>query len=119
MYKVGITNNYRYSLTASNGMIINPAQFLELGHFDGHIHIPGMGDLKFFDLREAILKEFPLKGSLGALVRYKSIELYNRYDGEGYIYMVVDSYGDISANARGSSAIIQMKELKIDPTRPV
>lgn len=119
MYKVTITNNYRYSITASTGMVINPAEACDLGYFNGLITVPGIGEINVEDLGEDSLKGYKLNGKNGVLVRYKNIELYNRFDGEGYIYMMLDSYGDVSANARGDLQIIGLEELKIDSSYPV
>ena len=119
MYKVDVTNHYKYDLTTNTGKVIKKEEGVGLGHFTGIITVPGMGEIVFFDLGDKKLPGYDLKETWGALLRYKNVEIYNRYEGEGHIILVVDSYGSIITNARGSIELISLPEFTIDRSYPV
>ncbi|MCK5055957.1 MAG: hypothetical protein KAT34_04840 [Candidatus Aminicenantes bacterium] len=119
MYNVEVTNHYKYDLTTDTGKVIKKEEGVGLGHFAGIITVPGMGQLNFFDLGDKKLPGFDLKETWGILLRYKTIEVYNRYEGEGHIILVVNPHGEIITNARGSIELISLPEFTIDRSYPV
>lgn len=119
MYTVDITTHYRYDLKTSDGKTLKSGQGWGLGHFTGYIIVPGMGEINFHDLGNTKIKGYDLKETWGVLMRYKTVEMYNRYEGEGHIILMLDKYGDLVTNARGSRQIISLQELKIDRSYPV
>ena len=119
MYNVEVTSHYPFDLTTNTGKVIKPGAGVGLGYFTGILTVPGMGGVVFFDLAEKKLDGYDLKETWGVLLRYKNVEIYNRYEGEGHIILVVDSYGSIITNARGSLELISLPEFTIDRSYPV
>ncbi len=119
MYSADITIHYNHDLKTSDGRVLKCGQSYGLGHFTGYIDVPGMGYINFQDLGKNKIKGYDLKETWGVLLRYKNLEVYNRYEGEGHIVLMLNKYGDLVVNARGSSKLIGLKELTIDKQYPV
>ena len=55
--------------------------------------------------------DFPTQ-TWGVLLRYKGLELYYRYEGDGEMNMTVDRYGDLNvAQVQGNAIIVSLPDL--------
>ena len=116
MYNVTITNNYIYDLTVNSGEIV--AKNGGTGHFKNWgsyiITVPGMGSINCIDLGDAKLPDYPLKETWGALFRYKTEEIYYRYEGQGEVAMTLDNLGSLTVSTNFSAIVISLPDLTLD-----
>ena len=104
MYNVSITNDYIYSLflDGSKQMFVPPnGGHNKVTNWGNHIiNVPGMGDMNFLDLGDHKLEQYTnpdipwTEATWGGLIRYRSYEVYFRYEGQGEVELVVDRLGE-------------------------
>ncbi len=122
MYDVKITNNYIYSIFLDGGkkMIVPPnGGKAELNKWGSHIlNVPGMGDINFIDLSETKLNQYTTpklpwtEATWGGLIRYRSLDAYFRYEGQGKVDVVVDKWGSVALEfAKGGGMIVSLDDL--------
>ncbi len=117
MYTLKITNQFPDTIELSGGGSINSGdtgEVEELGNF--LVTIPGVGQVRFFDLGEKKLpnyENYPTE-TWGVLIRFQTTEAYYRYEGGGAIDMEIDAYGSIAIlSAQGTIITIKLPELTI------
>jgi hypothetical protein len=111
MYDVSITNNYVYGVAASappppegsGYRIIGPGESGTYTNWgNGYIPVPGMGPINFIDLGDRKLNaytspEIPwTQATWGGVVRYRGLDAYFRYEGQGKVEVVIDAVGSVS-----------------------
>ena len=119
MYDVKITNNYmmpvKVNAHTSGTIDSNGGTFsiTKLGNM--LLEIPGIGEAVFIDIADKKLPGYPEPSQKwGMLARFKNVEVYYRYDGEGQIAITIDRFGTLSFEAiNGSAIVISLPELKL------
>jgi len=117
MYDVNITNDYMMSVKvdAHTPGTIPPKggkfNITKLGNMI--LEIPGMGQAAFIDLGKDKLPGFPEPSQTWGLVaRYKSVEIYCRYEGGGQLALTIDRFGTLHfKTVNGSALIISLPEM--------
>jgi len=116
MYNLAVNNNYNQEIAISNGQTIPKGQNLVLDNMDSVIlTIPGMGDMNLISLGEKKLDGYPEPiETWGLLIRYKSIEAYYRYEGQGKLKIIIDNLGTCKiTTTNGKVLAISLPELVI------
>lgn len=120
MYNVTIINNYIYDLILNTGETIAKNGGTEqLQNWGSHIiNVPGMGSINCIDLGDTKFPEYPLKETWGALFRYRSEEIYYRYEGQGQVKMTLDRLGSLTVSTNFSAIVISLPDLIINNEQP-
>lgn len=116
MYTLTVNNNYSQDIAASNGTTISQDKSFSFNNMGSLIlTIPGMGDMSFIDLGDKKLDGYPEpKETWGVLVRYKTIEAYYRYEGQGELTIAIDDFGTCTVTtANGTVLAVSLPELVI------
>ena len=123
MYNVSITNNYIYSLFMDGGnrIIAEPrggkAQLTDWGSHA--LNIAWMGDVNFIDLGEKKLEAYTnpkipwTKATWGGLIRYRGVDAYFRYEGQGQVDLVVDEVGSVNLHFPQGGMIVHLDDLTL------
>lgn len=119
MYDVSITNNYIYPVTVEGESPI-PASG-GTGKYSGWgskvMDVPGMGPVNFIDLGDRKLEGYTdpnqpwTEKTWGGLIRYRSIDAYFRYEGEGSVELAIDAEGSIVVAFPQGGEIIALPDL--------
>ena len=124
MYDVNITNNYRAGITLDgDNKVFVPGLGGKktVNNWGSHfLWVPGMGDINFIDLGEQKLNQYTnpeipwTNSTWGGLIRYRSLDGYFRYEGQGKIDLVIDQYGSVQVHfAQGGGMIVLLDDLVI------
>ncbi len=115
MFTINVTNNFVSDVTINGSVKVSKGGGTgTTGSVGGTqtVDVPGMGAVLVIDLAQQKIAGYDLKQTWGVLLRYKSVELYYRYEGEGRIDMTVDGYGSVNVTGvQGSAIIISLPEL--------
>lgn len=116
MYTLTIQNNYSHNIGASNGVTVAKGTS-HIFNDQGSIifTIPGMGEMTFIDLGNKKLSGYPEpKQTWGVLVRYRTIEAYYRYEGNGELTVIFDHIGTCTLTTTNGTMIpIQLEDFII------
>ena len=124
MYNVSIVNNYIYPLNINNiaNQPIPPnggtAQYQNWG--SNTIKVPGMGRINFIDMGDQKLADYTnpkipwTNSTWGGLVRYRGLDAYFRYEGQGQVELVVDQFGSISLHFDQGGMLISLDDVTVD-----
>jgi hypothetical protein len=103
MFDVAVTSDYLWGYFVDGGNMIQPnkAQF---PHWSGNhtIQVVGMGDILILDLGDKKLDRYTndklpwTKMTWGGVVRYRGLDAYFRYEGEGLIEIRLDLVGSVN-----------------------
>ncbi len=115
MYNLNITNSYRFDVTVGDKTIAKDGGTGEVGPIGNAIfEIPGIGQFVALDLGDKKIEGYELNETWGVLFRFKTYEVYARYEGGGSYDIDIDQYGSIAITANtGSAIIIQLNELEL------
>ncbi|NOQ65312.1 MAG: hypothetical protein GQ582_12445 [Methyloprofundus sp.] len=119
MYDVKITNDYMMAVNvnahtlgtiAPNGGTFS---ITKLGNMI--LEIPGIGEAAFIDIADKKLPGYPEPSEhWGMLARFKTMEVYYRYEGQGQLAITIDRFGSLSFETlTGSAIIISLPELEL------
>lgn len=121
MYNVSITNNYIYSLFMDGGnrIIAGPnggtAQLTDWGSHA--LNVAWMGDINFIDLGQRKLDGYTnpkmpwTQATWGGLIRYRGLDAYFRYEGQGQVDLIVDNVGSVHLHFPQGGMIISLEDL--------
>lgn len=117
MFNLHFTNNFIEPLTI-NSQVNVPANGGKLttgvvgGQF--YITVPGLNAFTLIDLGETKIPGYDLPQTWGILIRYETVEIYSRYEGNGEYNIVFDQFGEVSVETiNGNSLLIQLQGLKL------
>ncbi len=115
MFYVNVTNNFISDLTINGKTSVATGGGTgSTGRVSGTqtVEVPNMGTILVIDLAQEKISGYNLTETWGVLLRYKSIELYYRYEGDGQIDLTVDQFGNVNVTSvQGSALIISLTEL--------
>ena len=121
MYDVKITSNYPYGVTLDGGNRLigspGPTEFTNWGNH--MINVAGMGDILFLDIADKKLDGYTheklawTKMTWGGLVRYRGLDAYFRYEGQGKIEVVIDHVGSVSLKFSHGGMIVNLADLAV------
>lgn len=116
MYNLNITNNFRFAVTANGTAIAANGGTDQIGDCGNvQMDIPGMGNFVSIDLGEHTIPGYPLNETWGVLFRYKTDDIYARYEGQGQYDITVDEYGGVTVKpGSGHAIVISLTELTLD-----
>lgn len=116
MFNLHFTNNYIQPLNI-NGEIVPPnGGTRSTGACGGNFIItaPGLNVFTLTDLGETKIPGYELTQTWGILIRYETVEIYSRYEGEGEYNILFDKFGDVSVETlNGSSILIRLPGLTL------
>jgi hypothetical protein len=123
MYNVSITNNYIYSLFMDGGnqVIAGPnGGTAQLNNWGSHaLNVAWMGDINFIDLGDKKLSAYTnpklpwTEATWGGLVRYRGLDAYFRYEGQGQVNVVVDPFGSVQLHFAQGGMIVSLDDLTV------
>jgi len=121
MYNVTITNNYILPLFVGTHKVADPHGGKGiLAHFSNQaLTVPGMGDINFIDIGNRKIDKFTIpdvpwtKSTWGGVVRYRGLDAYFRYEGEGMIEVTVDELGSVSLHFPQGGMIVKLADLRV------
>ncbi|MGE3800427.1 MAG: hypothetical protein AB7H80_05360 [Candidatus Kapaibacterium sp.] len=126
MYDVKITNNYHLALIPGGSGVrpIPPDPIPPNGGTQSYtgwgtvyVEVPGMGLINFLDLGDKKLAEFTnpaipwTEATWGGLIRYRGIDAYFRYEGQGSVEVVVDAIGSVSLTFAQGGMIVNIPDM--------
>ncbi len=115
MFNINVTNNFVSDLTINGSTTVAAGGGTgSTGSVGGTqtIDVPNMGTILVLDLGHDQVPGFSLPESWGVLMRYRSVELYYRYEGGGNIDLVVDQFGSVDVvSVQGSALIISLSDM--------
>ncbi len=119
MYDVTVKNNYFMGFTLDHGnQIFPPGGNYQFPHWGSHvITIPGMGDLNFIDLGNNKLSQYTnpripwTNSTWGGLIRYRGLDAYFRYEGQGLVQVTIDGYGNVQLHFQQGGMIVSLDDL--------
>lgn len=123
MYDVAITNNYIYSLFLDGGNeVIAPPNGgkAHLTNWGSHaVNVAGMGDINFIDLGDQKIEGYTnpripwTQSTWGGVVRYRGLDAYFRYEGQGQVELVVDRFGSVGLHFAQGGMIVSLDDLTV------
>jgi len=115
MYNVNIKNSYCFDVTVGGKVIPAGGGSGSTGAIgNAVIEIPGIGSCLALDLGDKQIPGYTLPGTWGVLFRFKTLEIYARYEGQPNYDLVIDEYGDITITLEtGSAKVIELNELNL------
>ena len=134
MYDINITNNFIEAIGGSafapgplppnigvRGWTIAPNGGREtiagVNHF--RFTIPGMGDLLIIDLADRKLDQYTnqnipwTRSTWGGLVRYRGLDAYFRYEGQGKVDIVIDRHGCAHLKFAQGGMMINLADMEV------
>lgn len=119
MYNVIVTNNYQLAVFVDdNDQKLGPNPIFP--HWGTHrLNIQGMGDLTFFDLGDHKLEKYTNKDlpwtlcTWGGLIRYRGMEAYFRYEGQGEVHVDIQAWGIVKLHFPQGGMIIRQDDLVV------
>jgi hypothetical protein len=123
MYNVSITNNYIYGLFLDGGNQVIAAPNggkAQLSNWGSHaLNLPWMGYVNFIDMAAQKLAGYTnpkipwTNSTWGGLVRYRGLDAYFRYEGQGQVDVVVDQFGSVHLHFPQGGMIISLDDLTV------
>lgn len=121
MYDVSITNDYIYALLLDGKFLVGPnGGTVQLKNWGSHvISVPGMGDLNFIDMGDKKLARYTTpdlpwtESTWGGLIRYRGVDAYFRYEGQGQVNVVLDQYADVQLTFPQGGMIVSLDDLTV------
>jgi len=123
MYDVTITNNYFEPLYLDDGKTVLAKENGGTGqvkNWGSHsITVPRMGDINFIDMAEQKLSQYTnseipwTKSTWGGLVRYRGLDAYFRYEGQGGVELTVDQFGSVQITFAQGGMIVSLDDLVV------
>lgn len=123
MYDVTVTNNYLYPLFLDGGNEVfappNGGGAMRNNWGSHVINVPGMGDINFLDLGDKKLDEFTTpklpwtEATWGGLVRYRNLDAYFRYEGQGKADIVVNQWGSVQLHFAKGGMVVSLDDLTV------
>ncbi len=121
MYDVTVTNNYIAGFSLDNGnQLFMPGSTYQFPHWGNHIiHIPGMGEINFIDLKDKKLNAYTnpripwTQHTWGGLIRYRGLDAYFRYEGGGHLTVVIDHVGSISIHFDQGGMMVNLDDMTV------
>lgn len=117
MYSFQITNNYAYEIDIANIKVAANGGVANIPEMGGNVlsKINGMGDFLILDLGEYKIPGYNLEQTWGLLFRYKSTEIYARYEGVGTFELIIDRLGDVTLKVTNGDALhIKLEDLYLE-----
>lgn len=119
MYDVTVKNNYYTAFTVDHGnQVFPPGGSYQFPHWGSHtINIPGMGDVNFIDLGNNKLSQYTnpripwTNSTWGGLIRYRGLDAYFRYEGQGLVQVTIDAYGNVQLHFQQGGMIVSIDDL--------
>jgi hypothetical protein len=115
MYNLNVTNNYAFDVKINQVVASKGGGTISLTNQGNVIfEIPGMGTFSALDLGDKSIPgyHFPPSETWGVLFRYKTTEIYARYEGGGEYDVTIDKYGSVHVTPKSGSAVeVSIKEL--------
>jgi len=123
MFDVNVTNNYFSSifLGMAKGNDKTEVKSGKSGSINGggnrYIDIPLMGHVLIVDLAKEKLHgyegdHYPSE-TWGALIRYRGLDFYYRYEGGGRLDVTVDKHGCLNVTeAKGSAMVVNLRDIR-------
>lgn len=126
MYDVKITNNYFHTL-AVNSPDANNAAFLvgkgetkTFKNWGSHpVFVPGMGAINFIDLADKKLDQYTnehlpwTQAQWGGLIRYRGLDAYFRYEGQGQVEVELDTHGCVQLHFPKGGMIVNLPDMTV------
>jgi hypothetical protein len=122
MFDLTVTNNYFTSFTVDNGnRLYDPGHTYPFPNLSGNhtIQIYGMGDVLILDIGDKKLPQYTnpkipwTESTWGGLVRYGGEDAYFRYEGNGKISIVIDSFGSLAVHFEQGGMKISLDEMTV------
>ncbi len=121
MYDVTVKNNYFMGFTVDHGnQVFAPGGNYQFPHWGNHtINIPGMGDVNFIDLGDKKLSQYTnpkipwTNSTWGGLIRYRGLDAYFRYEGQGLVQVTIDAYGSVHLQFPKGGMIVSLDDLTV------
>jgi hypothetical protein len=122
MFNVTITNNYIYGfMIDSSNELFEPGHTYQFQNWGSHrIHVPGMGDINVIDIADKKLNEYTndkipwTKSTWGGLIRYRGLDAYFRYEGQGHLTIVIDAVGSIAVHFDQGGMLVMVEDMTIN-----
>jgi hypothetical protein len=120
MYDVMIKSDYQGFFVDGGNRVFGPGTY-PFPHWSGtHIvNIPAMGDINLIDLANKKLDRYTndsipwTKYTLGGLIRYRGLEAYFRYEGQGYVEIGIDNLGSINLTFPQGGMLIKLDDMTV------
>ena len=120
MYDVTIKSDYHAFFVDGGNRVFGPGSY-QFPHWSGNhiVSIPGMGDINLIDLADRKLAKYTndkipwTKFALGGLIRYRGLEAYFRYEGQGLVEIAIDNLGSVNLTFRQGGMIIKLDDLTV------
>jgi hypothetical protein len=132
MYDVTVTNKYIYGIMPpevrgepprppnAGIMPLGQGQKAEFKNWgSASMDVPGMGRINFIDLGNRKLDAYTnerlpwTKLTWGGLIRYRGLDAYFRYEGQGKVEVVVDQVGSISLRFLQGGMMVNLDDLTV------
>jgi hypothetical protein len=123
MYNVSITNNYIYSIFMDGGNRVIAAPNggkAQLDDWGSHsLNLAWMGDINFIDIGDQKLSAYTTpklpwtNATWGGVIRYRGLDAYFRYEGQGQVDLVVDQLGSVTLHFPQGGMIISLDDLTV------
>ncbi|HZT58425.1 MAG TPA: hypothetical protein VFA21_07300 [Pyrinomonadaceae bacterium] len=122
MFDVTLTNNYVTGVFVDGGnRIFEPGQTYQLPNLSGQhtVRIYGMGDINIIDLGDKKLAPYTnpkipwTEKTWGGVVRYRGLDAYFRYEGNGHITIVIDQVGSISLHFDQGGMMVNLADMTV------
>lgn len=115
MFKIHIFNNSEKNVPASF-IIVDPGEYATISNSESiQIRVRDAYEyLEIIALNEKTIPKFELKGELGLLFRFKTTEIYSRYDGIGEYNITIDFIGNVTIETiNGNSIEVNLPEMTL------
>jgi hypothetical protein len=120
MYDVTLKNNYIHEVRVDNGNAFKPGGTYQFPHWGSHtVNVPGMGDINFIDIAERKLDAYTnshlpwTKATWGGVVRYRGLDAYVRYEGQGHLTVVIDRLGSIDLHFDHGGMLVNLADMAV------
>jgi hypothetical protein len=130
-YDVTINPIYFYGFTLNdNPHVYPPNQIVKFAGWGSNIiNVPGMGPMNFIDIANTTLPQYTnpklpwTNYTWGGLIRYRDVDVYFRYEGEGSVAVTLDLHGSVQVSFPvGDGMVVDLDAMSVDssdgPTQP-
>lgn len=121
-FNITVTNNYVAAFFFDNGnRLFEPGQTYQFPNLTGQhlIRIPGMGDINIVDIAATKLNPYTnpkipwTEFHWGGVVRYRGLDAYFRYEGQGQITIVIDQVGSITVHFDQGGMLVDLADMRV------
>jgi hypothetical protein len=121
MYDVSITNNYFTGFFIDGGnQVFGPGGTYEFKDWGTHtVQVYGMGDILFIDIGDRKLPAYTnpkipwTEKTWGGVIRYRGLDAYFRYEGQGKVQVEIDSLGSINVRFDQGGMMISLADFVV------